>query len=162
MTQWPAQAQCRAFYGDCSTSDGSLNDQWYKDNIFHIRPPFIMHMGLIQIKSVAIHRKCADSLLKVLNNLWTAAQHNQRTIDAWGLSSFSGSFAYRSMRGLNNLSMHAYGCAVDFDAQNNQMGKPGTFHAGHPVVEAFKHESWEWGGDWQTRPDPMHFQAAII
>jgi hypothetical protein len=68
------------------------------------------------------------------------------------------------MRGSHALSMHSYGCAVDFDPARN------AFHNRHPsfgtpanryVVEAFAAEGWVWGGQWRD-PDGMHFQAARV
>jgi len=92
------------------------------------------------------------------------AGKDQKTIDAWGVSVFSGSYNYRVMRGGAVLSMHAYGCAIDLDAPRNFFHDQDPHFAHIPqVVKAFKDEGWVWGGDWSGRSkDGMHFQAARV
>lgn len=150
---WPKQSECDAFYGNPRGPYGShVNDHWYMDNIHFVVPPFVMHMGGILIKKIAIHRKCAESLARVLAVPGIAGDaHN-----------FSGSFCYRAMRGSSHLSMHAYGCAIDFNAEHNPFhSKIHQFQPGSPLVKAFESEGWVWGGRWE-HPDAMHFQAARV
>ena len=119
-------------------------------------------MGDIPIKRITVHRACAASLGAVLDAIWIAAKRDQGKIDEWGMNVFSGSFNYRPMRGLTTLSMHAFGCAVDFDAPRNGLGDSTPRFANYPaVLDAFKAQGWTWGGRW-SRPDGMHFQAATI
>jgi hypothetical protein len=74
---------------------------------------------------------------------------------------FGGAYNFRVMRGGSSLSMHAYGCAVDFDPARNGFGSRNPYLAKCPaVLEAFKREGWTWGGTWK-KPDGMHFQAAM-
>ena len=52
------------------------------------------------------------------------------------------------------IPFHAYGMAVDFNAQTNMPGVKGDMPAN--FVGMWKNENWVWGGDWNPT-DPMHF-----
>jgi hypothetical protein len=116
------------------------------------------------IRAVTIHKKCADSLLRVLNRIWQVSGEDQKKVDQSGASIFGGSYNFRLMRGGSVLSMHSYACAIDLDPTRN------FFHDLTPnfdnylwVVKAFEDEGWIWGGRWQGRSkDGMHFQAAKV
>ena len=163
MTTWPLQSECDSFYGNPRVPNGLVSPAWFKANIVTISPPFRMTFDGKPVSKVQVHRKCADSLSRVFNAIWTASGHNQVVIEQWGVDKFGGSFNYRLKRGLSSLSMHAYGCAIDFDPERNGLGvMRGHLRDCPLVIAAFKAEGWSWGGDWQTRPDPMHFQAARV
>lgn len=71
------------------------------------------------------------------------------------LVTFDGGYNWRSQRGSQKLSMHAYGGALDFNSATNQLGTPGDMDP--RLVEAADGLGWTWGGEW-SRPDSMHFQ----
>ncbi len=163
MSPWPKQSECDAFYGNPRGSTSDWNRDWYRKNIVTVPVPFSMHMGDQRIAKISVHKKCAASLTRVLAAIWARAGHDPKTIALWGADVFSGSMAYRPMRGRRQLSMHAYGCALDFDGTHNELGDAHGHFTPHSVlVEEFKREGWVWGGDWQGRPDPMHVQAARV
>jgi hypothetical protein len=76
-----------------------------------------------------------------------------------------------------SLSHHSYGWAVDINPLENPYVRsdgtvlrravkpyldrsrraPGMIHAGDIVVRSFARIGWEWGGDWVTLKDYMHF-----
>lgn len=98
-----------------------------------------------------------------------------------GLNICSG-FNYRKRAGSDDeLSFHALGRAVDVNPMQNpyihvdknrqvieprgaiwDVGKPGTLHAHHPLVDYMRDRGWEWGGDWTLGSygmiDYQHFQ----
>ena len=78
----------------------------------------------------------------------------QSEIMSWG-----GIYHFRPIRGTRRaLSLHAFGAAIDLNAETN---KPGTEGDMSPqVIEVFRHFGFVWGGDFGSRPDPMHFQYA--
>lgn len=163
VNKWPKQSECLKYYGDPVGDHGLLNKAWYNANITSVLPPFKMHMGDIPITRIPIHRLCSVSLARVLTCLMARYDNSQVALEKAGVTCYSGSFAFRTMRGLNHLSMHAYGCAIDFNAPDNPLGSShGLFTASSPIVDEFKKEGWVWGGDWKGRPDLMHFQAAIV
>jgi hypothetical protein len=141
-------------------------------NIVTFKPPFRMAMGEIRITKISVHRKCAPSFEAWLNDVWRNAGRDQRVIDAWGMSVFSGAFNYRPMRGGSALSMHAYGAALDFDAPRNGLPDrtPHFATLRKEVVAPFLKLGGLWGGDWdgdgdtldERRCDGMHFQFARL
>lgn len=61
--------------------------------------------------------------------------------------------------GINYLSVHAWGCAIDLNASWNGLGKTPTLSAG--FVKCFTDAGFDWGGTWK-RKDGMHFQLSNI
>ncbi len=58
-----------------------------------------------------------------------------------------------------NLSMHAFGLAVDLNVAGNYYGTRGNMDP--DVVAIFEKWGFFWGGRWST-PDPMHFELARL
>lgn len=169
-SRWPLQRDCDAFYGN-PRAGAVVSQKWYRENIIMVVPPFRMAMGAIPIKRFPFHRKCADALRVALDDIWERAGRDQRVIDQWGMSVFSGTFNYRPMRGGSALSMHAYACAADFDAPRNALGDRTPHFANVPqVLAAFRSVGAIWGGDWngngdtldERRCDGMHWQFARL
>jgi hypothetical protein len=158
------QRDCDAFYGNPRGAAGRASGSWEAGNITRVVPPFVMRYDGNPVRAIAMHRKCAGSFMRVLNRIWEAAGQDQATVDAWGASTFAGSYVFRAKRGGGTLSMHAYGCAIDLDpARNGFHDVTPNFGIGSQlaVVRAFEAEGWEWGGRWKGRScDGMHFQAA--
>ncbi len=172
MLSWPRQSEADVFYGNPRAHSGtSVSPAWYAANIIQIKPPFAMRMTK-PVRNFPIHKKCADATLAWLQSVWSNAGHDQQVIDAWGMGVFSGSYCFRPMRGRLHLSMHAYGCALDFDAPHNALHDPTPRFATlrKEVVEPFLKLGGVWGGDWngntqindEHRPDGMHFQWARV
>lgn len=151
--KWPVQSKCMEYYGDPRKAD------WTTANLVKVQCPWDLYFdGKKTDGGISAHKKCAASLDRVLNAIWVRLGKSQAEIDRIGMSKFSGSYNLRNIRGGKTLSMHSYGCAVDFDAANNWLGDT-TPAMDRRVIEEFEREGWEWGGHW-SRPDGMHFQAA--
>lgn len=58
-----------------------------------------------------------------------------------------------------NLSMHAWGLAVDVNVSSNPLGAAPQQDPG--VVAAFEEAGFTWGGRWR-RPDGMHFELGRL
>jgi hypothetical protein len=163
MTQWPKQSECDAFYGNPRGRNGLASATWEAANLVKVTVPWRMVAAWdanIPIKSIRVHKRCAESLARILGRINCESAYSQALLADWGMDKFGGGYNYRLMRGGSRLSMHSYGCAVDFDPARNGMGDKTPHFANCPeVLAAFKSEGWEWGGDW-TNPDGMHFQAA--
>ena len=69
----------------------------------------------------------------------------------------SGGYNYRPIRGSSRLSQHAFGNAIDINAQSNALGSSQTDMPANVSALAAKY-GLEWGGNWKNRPDPMHFE----
>lgn len=160
---WPLQRDVDSYYGNPRGKNGHANPVWEETNLVWLPTPWKLYYNGQPIKPmIRIHKKVRDSLDRVLTDIWHRAAMNQAQIDAWGMSDFSGSYNYREKRGGRTLSMHAYGVAVDFDADRNGFGDRTPHFAGaQPVLDAFKREGWVWGGTW-SKPDGMHWQAARV
>ncbi|HQS09488.1 MAG TPA: M15 family metallopeptidase [Xanthobacteraceae bacterium] len=152
MSLWPLQKTCTDFYGD------PRDEEWEGRNLVVVKCPWVLRYEGKPVAGIRIHRKCAASLEQVLADIWARVGKSQAEIDRIGMSVYGGSFNFRPMRGVKSLSMHAYGCAIDFDPGRNGLGDK-TPAMDERVIRAFEAAGWEWGGHW-SRPDGMHFQAA--
>ncbi|MDQ0454697.1 M15 family metallopeptidase [Rhizobium paknamense] len=168
MNNWPKQSAVADFYGSnlkITKGVAGPDPAWEKANLVLVPIPWkavAAWDASLPIKSFRVHAKCADSLGRVLGNIWDAFWRNQKNIEGAGIHLIGGGYNWRQMRGKAALSMHAYGCAVDLDPANNGLGDP-TPDMDERVVDAFEDEGWIWGGRWSPqRRDGMHFQAAIV
>lgn len=75
------------------------------------------------------------------------------------LKTFDGCFNIRKKRGLNSMSLHSWGIAIDVNAAWNGLNKTPQLSAG--FVKCFIDAKFEWGGTWK-RKDGMHFQLKSI
>lgn len=157
---WPLQRDAIGFYGNPYQAGFEAN------HITRITPPFQMFYGAIPVRQIAVNRKCADAFMQWFQTIWKNAEQKQFAVNAWGMSSFSGSWNVRPMRSGDHPSMHAFGCAMDFDAArnsyNDQMPNFGVETIHENVVVPFKQLGGVWGGDWKSPKDGMHFQFARV
>jgi D-alanyl-D-alanine carboxypeptidase-like protein len=161
---WPLQAQCDTFYGNPRGTGGSYSPQWAAANLVHVACPWVLMMGNQHVPFITIHRNCSDSLTRVLGNIWDAVGKDQGAVESLHYNRYSGSFNFRPMRGGIALSMHSYGVAIDWDAEENpQHSTKHLFREDSLLVVKFKEEGWIWGGDWSgSSIDAMHVQAARV
>lgn len=74
------------------------------------------------------------------------------------LKTFDGCFNIRLVRGSNSApSAHSYGLAIDINAEENPMGSELKTEFSLDFVKCFTIQGFDWGGDFKTRKDPMHF-----
>lgn len=72
--------------------------------------------------------------------------------DDWG-------YANRDIRGATgSRSYHAWGLAVDLNATRNVLGSSTFQFHRERTSRIATNLSLEWGGNWRTRPDAMHFE----
>ncbi len=157
--KWPLQSQCLSFYGD------PRKKGWLQANTTHVTCPWPLHMdGGVTVHDILIHKKCAESLARVLSRVWDAVGKDAGRISALRYDIFDGSYNLRVMRGGSSLSMHSYACAIDWDAKDNQQhSQRHLFTDQSLLVVKFKEEGWIWGGDWSPGSiDAMHVQAARV
>jgi hypothetical protein len=162
---WPLQSELDAFYGNPRGKNLDQPDtQWVTENIVRVLPPFPMTYAGRPARTISIHKKCAESLSRVLFAVWDYSGRKQGILDQWGASVYGGGFNYRLMRGGTRLSVHSWGAAIDLDPERNGFHDTTPNFANHPaVVKAFEDEGWTWGGRWSGAScDGMHFQAARV
>lgn len=68
------------------------------------------------------------------------------------------SYVNRAIRGRNKPSNHSWGLAIDIDATQFPLGS--SKRLPEWIVTMFKAHGFDYGGDWTSRPDPMHFEFA--
>jgi len=129
------RAEIEEVFGHPANSDGTLNEAWEGANIRKVAPPDGWHLfyqadtGLVQVAGIRMHRLLEDSFVAVLDDIWSFAKHqvgdnaSQDAIRAWlhkrRLDQHSGGFNFRKITGGQKLSLHAYGIAIDWDAEHN-------------------------------------------
>jgi hypothetical protein len=69
---------------------------------------------------------------------------------------YAGCYAPRRIQPRGQLSLHAWGLAVDLNASSNPFR--GRSRQDPRLVRAMERHGFTWGGRWPTRPDPMHFE----
>lgn len=140
------------FYGDPKVTAGGASPQWEERNMV------MLYKLPGDVARLYVHKLIVEPL--------KAALRNSEEI---GYRPFTiGCFAPRLKRASTELSVHAFGAAIDLDASRNPLqvncpiGDPrrSNFELPNAVIEIWKAEGWFWGGDFKTRFDPMHFQWA--
>jgi hypothetical protein len=140
--------------------DGRMIPAWEMANVSRILlPQPLPYLDGAYVTRVAVHRKAAVTLIAALS-----AIHDSGLWDF--LAPYGGGFQFRRIGGSPLLSMHSLALALDFDPANNARDLPadqsrfGASAGGREVVRLFGLYGWAWGGDFQKRPDAMHFQFA--
>lgn len=167
MMTWPSQspAAMNAFYGDPDKNrDGRADAAWMRANLVRVKPPYRMQWSWGgEVATITVHRKCAESLLRVLDGV-ARVHGSQGAIEEARMHLCGGAFNFRVKRGGSSLSIHSWGAAIDLDPERNALGRLHVEQRGMmpmKVVDLFAAEGWTWGGRW-SRPDAMHFQAACV
>jgi len=106
------------------------------------------------ITAVTVHEKCADSLRRVLVDLYDRYYKDAAIMKA--ASAFFGIYNNRNKRGGTTKSVHAYAAAIDLDANRNAFKSEWPVEATMPIeiMECFAREAWLpagafWGYDAQ-------------
>ena len=147
---WPRsdQASLRAFYGEPGD----------ESNLVMIEFPYEMKYDGKIVTKTRVHRKCAASLVRIL----TAIRHRMEAVPdiVPEATDYCGVFNFRPKRGGSTWSCHAWGAAIDLDADDNTFRDSWPIKADMPleIIEEFAKEGWTsaaafWGYD------SMHFEA---
>lgn len=150
VNPWPSPnaVALRAFYG--APGDES--------QLTTISFPFPIYYDGKAVRSTRVHKKCAVSLLRILTSIHAKYGTDRGIIEE--AEDYAGCFNFRMKRGGSTYSLHAYGAAIDLDADDN------TFRDAWPlladmslqIMEEFAREGWiSAGAFWGY--DAMHFQA---
>ena len=169
--KWPKDEfdSLNAFYGKHKYDDeGTVLDRWESQFLTRFKPPFQMKLSWdveTPVRLITCNKACFRSLACVLQKVWEAYGMDQDAINRDRLNLYGGCYNFRRARGLGRLSAHAWGAAIDLDPDKNSLGQKWAKGKGmmpEVVIDIFKAEGWVWGGDFKSRPDCMHFQAATI
>lgn len=147
---WPYQDQSslRKFYG----SPGDEN------NLVTFEFPFPMYYEGKKVTKSRCHKKVKDSLLRVLTNIGKSYGTQREIMEE--AEDYSGIYNYRLKRGGSTYSLHAWGAAIDLDADDNSFKDAWPIKADMPleIMEFFAKEGWTSAGAFWGY-DAMHMQA---
>jgi hypothetical protein len=171
-----------AVYGNPAGHNGNVNPVWEEANIVDFVPPYpFFYEGEATntpISRFRVHKLIVPDMSMILTAIYNSARmlvkkndgegfdtayYDRRTLEVLAenrCNMFSGSYVYRNKRGQNVPSDHAFGIALDFDANHNGFGsQKGTLPPW--FISSFLDAGWEWGGEWHgANKDWMHFQRA--
>lgn len=147
---WPKSdyASLVAFYGQPGD----------ESNLVSIAFPYPMYYGGKLVRTTRCHKKVAASLLRVLDKI-EQYYYNRRDIMEEA-EDYGGVYNFRLKRGGTSYSLHAWGAAIDLDADDNTLKDPWPQVADMPfeIIEEFAKEGWVSLGAFAGF-DGMHFQA---
>jgi hypothetical protein len=140
-----------------------LEDDWAEKNIVSVNLPQLSGIpfswGNGSTSRMRFHRLVADQL----RSIWQAWQ-DAGLINR--IQNYGGSYVVRLIRGSSHrLSSHSWGTAFDINTDTNGLGKIPP-HVGdngcvRELVQIANAYGFYWGGHF-SRPDGMHFEAAMI
>lgn len=165
-----SQAACRAYLrslmpkvnpwprGDAASLTAFYGRAGDENNLVSIVPPFPMFYGGKRIQTLRCHKKVSASLLRVLTAI--GASYGQQRGVLEEAEDFGGCFNFRNKRGGTTLSVHAWGAAIDLDADDNTYRNHWPMQADMPleIMECFAREGWVSAGAFWGY-DAMHHEA---
>lgn len=145
---WPKPANVRAFYGEPGD----------EDQLVSITFPFPMFYGGKLVTKTRCHRKIAAALLRVLKAIGEKHFANRGVMEE--AEDYGGCFNFRQKRGGTSWSLHAFGAAIDLDADDNTFRDSWPLQADMPleIMEEFAREGFKAAGAFWGY-DAMHMEA---
>jgi hypothetical protein len=157
------------------------------DDLRYLTVSFRGFDGRAHTGELLVNARAADGLVSVFRQLFAANFPIERmrissaaelNAPSTGDGNTTEAFACRPVRGQTSWSQHAYGLAVDIDPFQNPYHKgkvvlpelatdyldradarPGMVQPNGSVERAFASIGWQWGGDYRSLKDFMHFSA---
>jgi hypothetical protein len=147
---WPFATRegLRDFYGEPGD----------EGNLVAIEFPYPMFYDGQRVTKTRCHKKVAASLLRVLTAIGQRGSGAREILEA--AEDYGGIYNFRNKRGGTSLSVHAWGAAIDLDADDNTFKDPWPLVADMPlaIMEEFAKEGWQSAGAFWGY-DSMHFEA---
>lgn len=142
------------------------------------------HMG-----ELIVHQAVAEEVMEIFEEVYAVRypiekirliSEYQNSDEASMRDNNTSSFNYREVTNGSELSLHAYGLAIDINPKMNpyvsedyvlpanamayvdrEQSIPGMIQEGDALHQAFTSRGWEWGGDWTHLKDYQHFSKSI-
>ena len=131
----------------------------YGDDWIRLDPAFLRRHIVTRrvpiLGSVTCHREMVPPLRAALGEL--ARRGLSRLVNP---GDYAGCHAPRRIQPRGQLSLHAWGVAIDLNAAANPF--MGRSRQDRRLVRTMERHGFTWGGDWPTRPDPMHFELRSL
>lgn len=155
MSTWPLHytAELLRFYGDPRDRWGCESSAWVDQNVVSIPIPFRMFYDYERrvplTKGLRVHRLCADAFSEALAKLHT--RFGDDGILAQNLDVTSGAYQFGHADPLRpgELSIYAFGCAIEFDPDYNRENDIGRMLP--DVIEVMESCGFVWGADPRLR-----------
>jgi hypothetical protein len=133
---------------------------WERENIVRVPLPQLSQVTGGRHRSMQFHRLARQQLIDLWQD-WETAGLLDRIL------SYNGSFVPRFIRGsTTRLSNHAFGSAFDINARWNPLRRipPAIGEEGcvRDLVPTANRHGFYWGGHYNSRPDGMHFEIALL
>lgn len=149
VNPWPSQDQAslRAFYGEPGD----------ESNLVPITFPYPMFYDGKAVRTTRCHKKVLLPLMRILTAIGKQFEAHPDICDE--AEDYGGVFNFRLKRGGSTYSLHAWGAAIDLDADDNTFKDHWPMQADMPleIMEAFAREgAISAGAFWGY--DAMHFQ----
>jgi hypothetical protein len=163
---WPKtdyDSLCDAFGRFELNEKGEPTERWQRGFLCTFDLPYPMRLSWqpeVIIRKITSNQAVRVSLIECFEDI-LKLYGSVKAVQEARMDLYGGCYCFRRARGLGTLSLHAWGAAIDLDPDNNALGKKWEKNKGMipvEVVEIFKKRGAIWGGDWKSRPDPMHFQ----
>ncbi|MFH1236557.1 MAG: M15 family metallopeptidase [Parcubacteria group bacterium] len=116
--------------------------------------------------TVSVHKFAADAFKAVSQTIGTIPYPIYR----------ADTFNWRKISGSEKMSLHSFGIAIDINPKDNPFCPAWAGQVTNPdqaeicrngglisdipleIIKAFKDNGFEWGGNWTSVKDPMHFE----
>lgn len=135
---------------------GNIDDSNFeKDNIVSFKFPYTMRYAGQIVKTGRCHKLLKENFEAVFERI------KKEGLEYYA-NDYSGCYAKRSIRGFkSHASTHSWGVSVDLEVADNPLGlSEDKAPMNRGVIKIFKDAGFFWGGKFQKRPDPQHFQFA--
>jgi hypothetical protein len=146
-------AQLKVLFGEPAVAL-PYGDDWVRLDPGFVRRHIVTRSVPI-LGAVTCHRKFIAPLRAALGEL--ARRGLSRLVDP---GDYAGCYAPRRIQPRGQLSLHAWGVAIDLNASANPF--MGRSRQDRRLVRTMVRHGFTWGGDWPTRPDPMHFELRSL
>lgn len=149
--------EIKALYGDPQHIPGKPDVEWERENLSTFQLPYPLRLSWDKdtlVSTVTAHKLVGEYICDALDEI---GQYNGGWyLDKFGYNRFGGIYNPRFKRGIDELSTHAWGIAIDLNPHLGPLGEESKMP--DFIVKAFTNRGFVWGGVF-PRPDGMHFQA---
>jgi hypothetical protein len=129
---------------------GSLdNPRFEQENIVQFALPYPLIYDGKQVLKSRCHKKAVENFQWAFEQLAMAGLQDE-------CREYGGIYASRKVRGVAKPSTHSWGISIDLEPQKYQLGSGKRMP--DDVVGIWRAAGFFYGGDFNGRLDPMHFQ----
>jgi|ERR1043166_1041343 hypothetical protein len=111
--------------------------------------PYPLYYDGTKVTRARCHYLIVDNFIAAFKEIKKANLENE-------VQNYSGIYNNRPIRGASHPSAHSWGIAIDLEAGKYRLGSTNRFP--DKIVEIFRSVGFFYGGDFEKRKDPMHFQ----